>query len=292
MIWDFKKEEFGADSIKALSDAVKESPKVKKITKLGLNLSSTDIKLRDTKELGAVLSEKKSLEQLHVTNPVRSACWNLLSTLADGDSSVTSVILEEVELPDGWSTSQAPKVLEHCKWKEFTVQNCAQKSSKFSRTEASSFYDSIGSGLRANDTIQSLSLIDIPGANTGDIDKLLSKIRRSKNIKKLDLSLEDLWDRVNIRLLADFLEENSALEELVIRGVNDFIFDVKEFVSALEKSPCLSKLSVEQLEIRGGDAKGIPKLDPTLQTKLNKIVETNKKMTIQVTGSEPIKNSA
>jgi len=89
--------------------------------------------------------------------------------------------------------------------------------------------------------------------------------------------LEDLWDRVNIRLLADFLEENSALEELVIKGVNDFIFDVKEFVSALEKSPCLSKLSVEQLEIRGGDAKGIPKLDPTLQTKLNKIVETNKK---------------
>jgi len=275
-----------ADDIKALGDAVKESPKVKKITRLVLNLSSSELKLRDMKELGAFLIEKTSLEQIILIASTRTTGWTLLNTLVDGDSSVTSVILEGLEFPDAWSGAQCSKVLSHCKWTEFIIRQCTQKPSAFSSAEASPFYDNLGFGLNSNESMKSVGLIDIPGASNGDIDKLLFRIRRNKTITRLELSLEDLWDRIKVRNLAEFIQDNTTIEELIIRGAEENIFDVTEFVTALEKSQSLKKVVLKQLELKAGGVKGFVKVDTTLRAKLSKIVEANEKLTLEVADYE------
>jgi len=242
--------------------------------------------LRDIKELGASLLEKPSLVELILIDFKRTSGWTLLNTLVDGDSSITSVTLESLELPEAWSGAQCSKVLSHCKWSDFTVQQSSQKSSNFSKVDANQFYDNLGFGMNSNENMKSFALIDIPGANNGDIDKLLFRIRRNKTITRLELSLEDVWDRITIRNLADFLQDNSTIEELILRGVSESVFDVPEFLTSLEKSQSLKRLCVKQLEVKKGEIKGIEKIDTILRSKLSKILEGNDKLKIEIADCE------
>lgn len=228
------------------------------------------------------VTENVTIKQLVLRDPRRQSGWTFLGTLVDSDSSVTSVTLEDLDLPEAWSGPQCVKAISSCKWTEFVITN-TKKNNSFKREDVNPFYDNLVTGLAANKTVTHLALKNISGASNGDISRLIDGIRKNRSITHLNLSLEDVWDRIKIKCLADYIRSSTSLEELVIAGVDQTIFDINDFVSALTESTTLRKLNISQLEIPGPGKKVTTKglvIDSYLQEKLKKICETNGKLYI------------
>lgn len=107
-------------------------------------------------------------------------------------------------------------------------------------------------------------------------------MRRNKGLTHLYLELEDIWDRIKIKSLADFLNNNSTLKELSISGCDRTIFDINDFVNALKETK-LKKLIVSPLQSIVGKKtiyKGM-QIDEYHQERLQKIVNANGHLVIE-----------
>lgn len=193
-----------------------------------------------------------------------------MNALVEADSSVMSVTIEDFDWKEFGTAAQCVRVLSSCKWHELILQNT--KKVNLRREEVNPVYDNIISGLAANSSIKRIVLKNIPGSHNGDISRFLEGIKKNKVLKQLELSLEDIWDRLKYKLLADFLNANSTLEQLQIAGVDNSMFDISEVTAALQ-STRLKVLDISALEI-SGKFKGIL-IDSYLSEKLKKIVEAN-----------------
>src|SRR4051794_25797407 len=89
-------------------------------------------------------------------------------------------------------------------------------------------YDSIGYGLNNNPILEKLVIRDLPGAYNGEISKLFDGMKKNRSIKDLDLSIEDAWDRLKIKNLADYIKTNSGLERLTLVGAEKLFFEVSD----------------------------------------------------------------
>jgi len=261
---------------------MQQAPKTKKITRIRLNFSSPDIRLRSAKEFAVALLENVTVKQLILHDPRRQTCWTLLTHLVEGDSGIISVVLEDLDLPEAWSGAQCVKILGACKWTEFVIEN-SKKTNNFKREDANPFYDNIVTGLATNKTITHFTLRNIPGASNGDISRLVDGLRKNRSITRLNVSLEDVWDRLKIKSLADYIRSSALLEELTISGADKSVFDIVDFTSPLQESNSLRKLVVSPLEISGPGKKLISKgmlVDGYLAEKLKKIAEINPRITV------------
>lgn len=171
---------------------------------------------------------------------------------------MNSLTLDNLDLQEGWS-SQCSKFLSHFQLKEFVVQNGKKTANPLKREDANSIFDQIGFGLTSNNYIERLVLRNLPGIidivfclnitlgiGAGDVSKLIDGIRKCRTLKVVNLSLEDIWDRLRIKVLAEYLLGNNALEELNLSGIDRASFDIVDFTSALELCP-LKKLYITPL---------------------------------------------
>jgi hypothetical protein len=221
------------------------------------------------------LTEKATLKELVLYDPRRQSGWTFLGGLVDADSSVVSVVIEDLDLPEAWSGAQAVKIISGCKWSEFVIQN-SKRNTTFKREDVNPFYDNLVTGLASNKTITRFSLKNLPGASNGDVGRLVDGLRKNRSVTHLTLALEEVWDRLKIKSLADFIRTSPQIEELNISGVDKTIFDISDWIQALETST-LKTLIVTPLEIVTGgkkNSKGML-IDKYLEDKLKAICDKN-----------------
>jgi len=68
------------------------------------------------------------------------------------------------------------------------------------------------------------------------------------------------------------------VQELYLCGIDKTVFDVNDFINALEKST-LQKLFINPYEFTPGKSKGL-QIDKLLEEKLKKVVDTNGHLSI------------
>jgi hypothetical protein len=73
----------------------------------------------------------------------------------------------------------------------------------------------------------------------------------------------------------DFLRSNDTLEELHMCGADRAIFDILDFVQALETTSSLKRLVLRQLDLGSNRKPKGMQVDKSLEEKLKKIVQTN-----------------
>jgi len=286
-VWNLDpKEQLTVADVTALMEIIKKVPPEKNIRKISMNFSSSEVRIRLAKEFAQVLCEKQTLQELVLYDIRRQSGWTLLNGLNEGRSTITSVTLADLDLPDAWTGPQSTKAINSSSWKELIIHNTKKNTSGFRREDVNALYDSITAGLSSNSSIKRITLRNIPGCHLGDISKFLDAIRRNKNIKVLNLSLEDVWDRIKLKTLADYLGENTFLEDLIICGVDRLAFDVHDFVQAVKSSKNLKRLVIYPIEVpspEGGRiiVKGVL-IDDYLHTKLQRLV--NEQGTLKIYG--------
>jgi hypothetical protein len=214
--------------------------------------------------------------------------------LVDADSSVVSVVIEDLDLPEAWSGAQAVKIISGCRWSEFVIQN-SKRSAAFKREDVNPFYDNLVTGLSSNKTITRFVLKNIPGVSNGDVARLVDGLKKNHTITHLTLALEDVWDRLKMKSLADFIKTSPQIEELnisgnivtkymcnIFLGVDKTVFDINDWVQALETST-LKRLIVSTLEVAQPGKKSVTKgmlIDKYLEDKLKAICDKNGHLTI------------
>jgi hypothetical protein len=228
-----------------------------------------------SKELATALTEKPTLKEIVLFDPRRQSGWTFLAGLVDADSTVVSVVLEDLDLPEAWSGAQAVKIISSCKWSELVIQN-SKRNNSFKREDVNPFYDNLVTGLSSNKTITRFSLKNIPGASNGDVSRLVDGLRKNNSITHLAMALEDVWDRMKIKSLADFIRTSPQIEELNISGVDKTIFDINDWIQALETSS-LKRLIVTPLDVYTAGKKTSKGLliDKYLEDKLKAICDKN-----------------
>ena len=221
------------------------------------------------------MTEKATLKEVVLFDVRRQSGWTFLGGLVDADSSVVSVVLEDMDLPEAWSGAQAVKIISSCKWTELVIQN-SKRNNAFKREDVNPFYDNLVTGLSSNKTITRFTLKNIPGASNGDVSRLVDGLRKNKSVTHFTVALEDVWDRLKIKSLADFIRTSPQLEELNISGVDKTIFDINDWITALETST-LKRLIISTLDVYTAGKKSSKGMliDKYLEDKLKAICDKN-----------------
>jgi hypothetical protein len=100
------------------------------------------------------------MKQLILYDLRRQTGWTLLSAIVEGDSSIVSIILEDLDLPEAWSGAQCVKIISSCRWTELVIQN-SKKNNNFKREDVNPFYDNLVTGLSSNKSITHFTLKSI-----------------------------------------------------------------------------------------------------------------------------------
>jgi len=234
--------------------------------------------LRAAKELGQAIAERKGLTHLIIYDMKRSAGWPLIKQIVELEASIRSLTLSRLDIPEGWATSQFGSSMIGTKIEEFRIVD-SKTTKDLKGADLNPVYDSIATALNTNTTIKRVSFNNIVGALNGDISRFIDKISRNKTIDTLQIRLDDIWDRLRAKSLADYILFNTSLKILDVSGCQSSIFD---YISdSLAKSTIKTFVCTPlEFSIEGKKFYHGMYIDGNTETKLRKIIEKNPGLTI------------
>ena len=192
------------DGVKALASALENNTTLKRI-----DLRGNPIGDEGAKALASALEKNTALEEISLHGcAIESAGAKDLASAIEGSKSLKSLDLHSNAIGDIGVKALASALNHNTSLKELNLNNCGIRIRGVR---------DLAEALKNNESLKILHLGSNKEIGLKGFKTLIDEIKDSKNLKKLDLSKNNLKDK-GVEVVVDLIKDNKRLEELDLSG--------------------------------------------------------------------------